>query len=140
MYMAAAGLKVLVIEKFASAGQGSNKAAIGGVRATHSDPAKIRLGLRSVEIFSTWEQTHGQDIEWRSGGYCFVAYTESDERKLKDLLNIQQSFGLNISLERCAGNSRNNPGYPTGRPAAAAHSPLKTGTAPTCWPIMHFSK
>ena len=41
--MAQAGLKVVVLERFASQGQGSNKAAIGGVRATHSDPAKIRL-------------------------------------------------------------------------------------------------
>jgi sarcosine oxidase subunit beta len=96
MYLAQEGLGVLVVEKFASAGQGSNKAAIGGVRATHSDPAKIRLGLRSLEVFSTWRDVWGDDIEWRSGGYCFLAYTEQDETTLKNLLEVQQAYGLNI--------------------------------------------
>ena len=52
--LAEAGLRTLVIDRYASAGQGSNKAAIGGIRATHSDPAKIRLCLRSIDILSTW--------------------------------------------------------------------------------------
>ena len=41
MSLAERGLKVLCIDQFASPGQGSNKAAIGGLRATHSAPAKI---------------------------------------------------------------------------------------------------
>lgn len=94
--MAREGLSVLVIDKFPSVGQGSNKAAIGGVRATHSDPAKIRLCLRSIEILSTWKETYGQDVEWRSGGYVFVAYRPEEERTLKDLLKIQRSYGLDI--------------------------------------------
>jgi len=50
-YLAKKGLKVLVLESVPSVGQGSNKRAIGGIRATHSDPAKISLCLRSIEIF-----------------------------------------------------------------------------------------
>jgi len=42
-FFAQAGLRTLVIDMFASVGQGSNKAAIGGIRATHSDLAKIRI-------------------------------------------------------------------------------------------------
>lgn len=94
--LAHAGLKTLVIEKAPSVGQGSNKRAIGGVRATHSDPAKIRLSLRSLEVFSTWQQVYGDDIEWYKGGYCFVAYREREEKILKELLAIQKGFGLNI--------------------------------------------
>jgi sarcosine oxidase subunit beta len=56
-------LRVLTIDSRRSVGQGSNKAAIGGVRATHSDPAKIRTCLRSIEILSTWQARHGDDIE-----------------------------------------------------------------------------
>jgi sarcosine oxidase subunit beta len=95
-FMARAGLKPLVIDQFASPGQGSNKAAIGGIRATHSTPSKIRLCLESIEVFSTWKDTYGDDIEWVQGGYSFVAYRERDERVLKDLLKIQQSYGLDI--------------------------------------------
>lgn len=96
-YLAQAGLKVLVLENFASVGQGSNKRAIGGVRATHSDPAKIRLCIRSLEIFSTWRELYGDDIEWFKGGYCYVAYRDREEQILKDLLDKQRDFGLNIN-------------------------------------------
>ncbi|MBC7170322.1 FAD-binding oxidoreductase [Candidatus Bipolaricaulota bacterium] len=96
LFLAQAGLDVLVLDKFPSVGQGSNKAAIGGIRATHSDPAKIRLGQRTIEILAAWEETHGQDIEWRSGGYVFVAYTPREELILKDLLVVQQAYGLGI--------------------------------------------
>jgi sarcosine oxidase subunit beta len=94
--MARAGVKVLVLDPFASQGQGSNKAAIGGIRATHSDPAKIRLCLRTLEIVSAWKETHGHNIEWTKGGYTFVAYREREERVLRDLLVVQRRYGLNI--------------------------------------------
>jgi sarcosine oxidase, subunit beta len=95
-FFAQAGMRTLVIDRFASVGQGSNKAAIGGVRATHSDPAKIQICLDSIRIFSTWEAQYGDNIEWIAGGYCFVAYREQEERSLKELLKIQSRYGLNI--------------------------------------------
>jgi sarcosine oxidase subunit beta len=94
------GLKVLVVDGEHSVGQGQNKAAIGGVRATHSDPAKITLCLESIRIFSSWEEKHGTDIGWINGGYCFPVYREIDEEKLKALLPIQKSFGLHIDWVR----------------------------------------
>jgi sarcosine oxidase subunit beta len=94
--LAQAGYKTLVIDKDSSVGQESNKRAIGGIRATHSDPAKIRLCLRSLEIFSTWKENYGDDIEWYQGGYVFVAYRQREEQILKDLLKKQKKFGLTI--------------------------------------------
>lgn len=96
MYLAEKGLKVLCLDQFASPGQGSNKAAIGGLRATHSAPAKIRLCLDAIKTVSTWKETHGDDIEWFQGGYVFVAYGPKEEKTLKDLLVIQKKAGLNI--------------------------------------------
>lgn len=96
MYLSQAGLSVLVIEPLASPGQASNKHAIGGIRATHSDPSKIYLCERSIDIFSTWKETYGDDIDWRAGGYSFVAYDEAVETTLKSLLDIQHQMGLNI--------------------------------------------
>lgn len=89
--------RVLVIDKEHSQGQGQNKAAIGGVRATHSDPAKISLCLQSLKIFSNWEREHGKEIGWKSGGYCYPVYREEDEKTLKDLLPIQKKYKLDIS-------------------------------------------
>jgi len=94
--LAEGGLRTLVLDQAASVGQGSNKTAIGGIRATHSDPAKIRISLKSIEIFSTWKERYGDDLGWVQGGYNFVAYREREERILKDLLDIQKRYGLNI--------------------------------------------
>jgi len=94
--LAESGLKVLVLDRLPSVGQGSNKRAIGGLRATHSDPAKIRICLRSLEIFSTWADRHGDKIEWTKGGYSYVAYRDEEEKTLKELLAIQKAAGLNI--------------------------------------------
>ncbi len=96
LFLSQAGFRVAVIDKNASAGQGENKHAIGGVRATHTEKSKILTCLRSLEIFSNWEQEYGEDIEWREGGYSFVAYTDEHERLLKDNLQIQKSYGLTI--------------------------------------------
>jgi sarcosine oxidase subunit beta len=103
LFMAEEGLRTLVVDQFASPGQGSNKGAIGGIRATHSDPAKIRICLRSLEIFRTWKERRGDEIEWHQGGYAFVAATEREEKTLKDLLVVQQAYGLDIGwLDRKA--------------------------------------
>ena len=107
--MAKDGLRVLVLERLASPGQGSNKTAIGGIRATHSDPAKIRLGLRSLEIASTWEETYGQSIEWSTGGYSFVAYSDREEAILRDLLVVQKRYGLEIEWYDAEGLLRRIP-------------------------------
>lgn len=94
--LARAGLRTLVLDAGASAGQGANKAAIGGVRATHADPAKIRTGRESLRVFATWEAEHGDDIEWVTGGYAFVAYRKQEEATFRKLLETQQRHGLDI--------------------------------------------
>ncbi len=96
-FLAQEGIRTLVIDKLASVGQGANKAAIGGIRATHSDRAKISICLKSIEIFSTWEEEYGDHIGWVQGGYSFVAYREQDEKTLKGLIELQKQYGLNIN-------------------------------------------
>lgn len=96
LFLTLEGLKVLVVDSNNSPGQGQNKAAIGGVRATHSDPAKIAICLESLKVFSMWKDTYGHDIGWKMGGYCFPAYREQEEKVLKSLLPIQKSYGLKI--------------------------------------------
>ena len=96
-FLAKEGIRTLVIDKLPSVGQGANKAAIGGIRATHSDRAKINICLKSIEIFSTWEEEYGDHIGWVQGGYSFVAYRKQDEETLKGLLDVQKQYGLNIN-------------------------------------------
>ncbi len=89
-------IRVLTIDARASVGQGSNKTAIGGIRATHSDFSKITCGKRSIEIFSNWKEQYGDEIEWYQGGYAFPVYENEDEANLQSLLVKQKVFGLNI--------------------------------------------
>jgi sarcosine oxidase subunit beta len=91
-------VRSLVIDMHPSPGQGENKHAIGGVRATHSAPGKILTCLRSLEILSTWKQVHGDDIEWLQGGYLYPVYRESDAEMFKNLLPLQKSYGLHIDF------------------------------------------
>jgi len=95
-FLSKMGQKVLVIEELSSSGQGQNKSAIGGVRATHSDPAKIQICLQSLDIFSNWKEKTGTDIGWKKGGYCFPIFRKKEEKILKSILPIQKKFGLKI--------------------------------------------
>ena len=96
MYTAQSGLSVLVIDRRHTAGQGEAKRAIGGVRATHSDPAKIRLTMESRTIFKNFTEETGRPIHWKQGGYFFPAYGEREEGILLETLKIQQAQGLEI--------------------------------------------
>jgi sarcosine oxidase subunit beta len=98
MSLAELGIKPLVVDMHPSPGQGENKHAIGGIRATHSDPAKILICQRSLEIFSTWQPLHGDNIEWLKGGYVFPVFRPEDEKMLKGLLPIQKKAGLTIDF------------------------------------------
>ena len=95
-FLSEKGYKVLCLEKRHSSGQGQNKSAIGGVRATHSDPAKIKICQKSLEIFTNWEKNHGMSVGWKSGGYCFPVFDNRVEGILKGILPIQKKFDLNI--------------------------------------------
>lgn len=97
MELAGQGVSVIVFDRNPSPGQGQNKSAIGGIRATFSDPGKIEVCRQSIDILSSWQEKYGDDIGWQRGGYCFPAYTEEIEKQLKDLLVIQHKHGLNIN-------------------------------------------
>jgi len=91
-------LKTLVIDSLPSVAQADNKHAIGGIRSTHSHIGKSLLCQRSIEIFSSWEEKYGDDIWWTQGGYTFLAFSEEDEKLLKDTVKLQKSYGLNIDF------------------------------------------
>jgi sarcosine oxidase subunit beta len=96
-FLAKKGERVLVFDELSSSGQGQNKSAIGGVRATHSDPAKIQICLQSLDIFSKWKDKIGTDIGWKKGGYCFPVFRKKEEEILKSILPIQKKHGLKIN-------------------------------------------
>lgn len=134
--LAERGLKVAVLDHEASWGRGQNRAAIGGVRATHSDPAKIRICLESLKIISTMKETHGLDVEWRRGGYLYVAYDGERQAAFLKLLEIQKKAGLDIDWVSPGRIAELAPGIAsegllggTFSPGDGYASPLMAGTA-----------
>jgi sarcosine oxidase subunit beta len=113
MALGARGLRTLVVDRHPSPGQGENKHAIGGVRATHSAPGKILACMRSIRILSTWKELYGDDIEWLQGGYLYPVYRESDAEMLKNLLPLQTSHGLKIDFVDPAAVAAILPGIAT---------------------------
>jgi sarcosine oxidase, subunit beta len=135
-YCAREGLKVLVVDQEPSWGRGQNRAAIGGIRATFSDPAKIRICTESLAIISGFEAEHGLDVEWRQGGYLFVAYDEERETAFRELLATQREAGLDIGwigpdrvAELAPGIGMEGLRGGTFSPGDGYASPLKTATA-----------
>lgn len=135
-YLSKKGFKIGVIEELPSEGRGQNRAAIGGIRATHSDPAKIKICQISIELMKNFEDEHKIDIDWISGGYLFPVYEEVMENKLKKLLLVQKKFNLNIDWidkeyvkELVPGINDNNLLGGTFSPEDGSASPLKVSGA-----------
>ena len=127
---AKSGQSVLVIDSLASPGQGQDKKAIGGIRATHSEKGKIKICQRSIEVFSHWEEMYGQDIHWKSNGYSYPAYTEEHERLLKDGMKVQKAFGLNIRWLSPEDYRELNPGINMNGLRGSTYSPEDGSASP----------
>lgn len=134
--LAGRGYKVAVIDQEPSWGRGQNRAAIGGLRATHSDAAKIRICLESIAIVSGMEEEHGFDIEWSRGGYLYVSYDEETKASFLNLLKLQKEAGLEIDwidpdavAELTPGIRREGLLGGTFSPGDGFASPLMAGTA-----------
>jgi len=134
--LAIQGYKVAVLDQEASWGRGQNRAAIGGLRATHSDPSKIRICLESLKIISSMKETHGFDVEWHRGGYLYIAYDTATKESFLSLIKVQKSVGLDIDwvepqriLELAPGLKTQGLLGGTFSPEDGFASPLMTATA-----------
>ena len=95
-----------MLERTASPGPGFQQICHRRGRATHSTRLKSTSAAQPG-VFSTWQDQHGDDIEWHSGGYCFVAYRPLEEATLQGLLEVQKGYGLDIAWydSRAAANA-----------------------------------
>lgn len=131
-FLARRGLKTLVLEELPSVGRGQNRAAIGGIRATHSDPAKIRICQRTIDLMNRMYSEHGFDVDWIAGGYLFPVYDAKNEAAFKKLIALQKTYHLNVDwitpdeIEKLApGLNRDNLRGGSFSPEDGSASPLK---------------
>ncbi len=84
--------RVLILDVNGAPGQGDLKHAIGGVRGCMSSLAKMHVMQTSLERFRNWRNDTHDDIEWKQGGYLFVAYTEEMQAQLKLLAEVHATY------------------------------------------------
>lgn len=124
------GVKVGVIDKMPSIGRGQNRSAIGGIRATHSDPTKIKICQKSLEIVSAMEPKFGFDVDWVQGGYMFPVYDYDREKTLRSLLEYQQHCHLNINWITSKQVEELAPGINTNNLIGGTYSPEDGSASP----------
>ncbi|MBP7462415.1 MAG: FAD-binding oxidoreductase [Candidatus Delongbacteria bacterium] len=93
-YLGLENQKVLVLEHLPSPGQGNNKAAIGGIRSSHSEPVKVLLCQETIRIIREWELQRPDELEYQAGGYLYVARREEDLQSFGVSQEIMKRFNI----------------------------------------------
>ncbi len=70
----------------------------GGIRQQWTSPMNVRLAMRSVKLFESFEEDVGMDIEYRQGGYLLLAYTDEEALAFESNVKMQRSEGLGVEL------------------------------------------
>jgi len=89
---------VIILEKEDTIGSGSTAKALGGVRQQFCTEANIRLSIESVKSFERFEEEIGSPIDFRQCGYLRFVYTEEELQWLRQIVALQQKFGVKVQL------------------------------------------
>ena len=93
-HLAAAGVPDVQLLERDTLGSGSTCRAAGGVRAQFSDPVNIELGRRSLEVFETFEERFGQQIDLHQVGYLFLLDSAEDVAAFERSVARQNEHGV----------------------------------------------
>jgi sarcosine oxidase, subunit beta len=123
-------ISTALVESNHGTGLGQNRAAIGGVRGTHSSAAKISVSLRSLEVLRSWQKDFGDDIEYHEGGYYFPLFDEPSKKIMTGLLPYQKSWGLNIDFIDPQASKKLIPGISEENLLGGIYSPEDANVSP----------
>ena len=92
------GITNIVLVERETLGSGSTSKAAGGIRTQFADELNVRIALRSLGEFESFEERLGVDIDFRQHGYLFLLDSAEDVRLFRAALALQGSLGV-ISTE-----------------------------------------
>lgn len=92
------GITNVVLVERETLGSGSTSKAAGGIRTQFADELNVRIALRSLGEFESFEERLGVDIDFRQHGYLFLLDSMEDVRLFRAALALQGSLGV-ISTE-----------------------------------------
>ncbi len=84
---------VVLVERDVLA-SGSTHASAGGVRTQFSDELNIRIALRSLAEFESFEDRFGVDIGFHQLGYLFLVNSLEDTELFRAALELQHELGV----------------------------------------------
>jgi len=89
---------VIVLEKEDTVGSGSTAKALGAIRQQFCTEANIRLSIESLKTFERFEEDIGSPIDFHQCGYLRFVYTEEELEWLRQIVALQQQFGVKVQL------------------------------------------
>jgi sarcosine oxidase, subunit beta len=121
--LAAAGVRVAVLERDTAPATGSTGLSAAGVRVQWVEPVNVALSLASIEAFRRFEVDLGVDSGYRPVGYLFLVPEEAWDQHLAGV-EVQRSLGAPVEvLTLDAARDRFEPFDPTGL-AGATYGPI----------------
>lgn len=121
--LAAAGLRVAVLERADAPATGSTGLSAAGVRVQWVEPVNVALSLASIEVFRGFEAAFGIDSGYRPVGYLFLVPEDAWEHHLEGV-TVQRQLGAAVEvLDLGAAARRFDPFDPSGL-AGATFGPI----------------
>ena len=71
-HLAQRGLKVVVLEAFASHAEGSTGLSFASIRGQWADDLNTELSWRSIRTYRDFERDHGVDVGYAPNGYLML--------------------------------------------------------------------
>ncbi len=105
-------------------GSGSTSKSAGGIRTQFADELNIRIALRSLAEFESFEERHGGEIDLQQTGYLFLLDSEADVARFREALALQRSLGVPSRELTPAEAGAMVPQLETGDLVAATFCPL----------------
>lgn len=96
-YLATQGESVVLIERGAL-GMESTGRSVGGIRKQYSTEINVRLSQLSAEIWESFTETFGVDIEFRQSGYLYLTRDASTARRFEETVDLHHELGVETEL------------------------------------------
>ncbi len=97
-YLAKYGEKSVAIFEKDYLSSGSTGRCAGGIRQQWSEPANVRLAMRSVKLFEKFKEEIGTDTEYFQGGYLILSYSNEEAEQFEKNVKMQREEGLDVQI------------------------------------------
>lgn len=95
-YLAAQGVRNVIVLERDQIARGSTADAAGGIRLQFSTETNIRLSQVSLEVWEHARDVLGIDINFRQQGYLFLVSSEEEAAAFQTNLRTQQRYGVAV--------------------------------------------